>query len=111
MIRSLKIKMPSNIKLIQPQGYKEMLHLISNAKKVVTDSGGVQREAAWMQVPVIILRDTTEWTELVNKGAAVLVGTRENDILHALKTFNGGPMAPPEANANERIKNLLYKYV
>lgn len=109
MLRTLTV--PKNIKLIPPQGYKEMLRLISDAKKVITDSGGVQREAAWMQVPVIILRDTTEWTDLVGRGAAILVGTRPHDITTAIRDFNGSIYSPPEANANERIKSILYRYV
>lgn len=109
MLRTLEI--PTNVKCIDPVGYKEMLSLISNSKKVITDSGGVQREAYWMNRPVIILRDTTEWPEIINKGAGILVGTEKHRILDAIKNFKGALNSPPEPNANDRIKKIIYSYV
>lgn len=110
-IKALKLKIPKNIKWTQPVGYEQMLKLISNAKKVVTDSGGVQREAFWMSVPVIILRDGTEWEEIINKGGGVLVGTDKAKIVDAIKNFKGKITVPPQPDANGRIRNILYKYV
>lgn len=63
----------SNIKLIDPLGYFEMINTVRNAKFVITDSGGLQKEAFFMEVPCITLRDETEWTELVDIGWNLLL--------------------------------------
>ena len=55
------MKIPQNVKLMKPQSYKKMLSLESNARKIITDSGGVSREAYWMRIPQIILRKETEF--------------------------------------------------
>ena len=64
------------IRLVEPQGYRTSLTLQLHAAAVVTDSGGVQREAAWLGVPCLVLRDTTEWLEAVagSGGRMVVVG-------------------------------------
>ena len=111
MIRTLKVKIPENVQLKQPVGYKQMLSLISNAKKVITDSGGVQREAFWMNVPVIILRNETEWTEIINKKGGILVGTDISKILDAIQNFKGQLNSPPQAGVNQRIREILFKYL
>jgi len=64
----LNIKLPSNIKLINPVGYIDMVMLEKNARLIVTDSGGVQKEAFFYHVPCVTLRDETEWVELVESG-------------------------------------------
>ena len=110
-LKLFKLKMPKNVKVVQPQTYKKMLELISNAKKVITDSGGVQREAAWMNTPLILLRTETEWIDLPAKGQAVLVGTDKERIKEAIKLFKGSVVGPPEGQVNEKIRNILYKYL
>jgi len=60
-------EVPSNIEVIEPVGYLEMLKLEKEADLIVTDSGGVQREAYNFNKPLIILRETTEWSELKSK--------------------------------------------
>jgi len=66
--------LPSRIRLIPPVGYLDMLVLEAEARAILTDSGGVQREAFFLSVPSIILRGETEWPELVETGASVLSG-------------------------------------
>lgn len=111
VINENKISIPNNIDAIDPVSYGKMLSLISNSKKVITDSGGVQREAYWMVKPVIILRSETEWEEIVNKNCGVLIGQDMNKLVEAINSFKGGFPEIPEFGANKRIKNILFKYL
>jgi len=70
--------------LIPPIGYLDMLCLEKNAIKIITDSGGVQKEAYWFNIPCIILRKETEWVEMVNNGNNHLVGNNKEKIINAL---------------------------
>ena len=70
------IALPAGVHVVEPQGYRTTLTLQLHAAAVLTDSGGVQREAAWLGVPCLVLRGTTEWLEAVagSAGRMVLVG-------------------------------------
>jgi UDP-GlcNAc3NAcA epimerase len=70
-----------NLTLVEPLGYKNMVWLIKNASIVVTDSGGLQKEAYFFSVPCITCRDETEWTELVDIGVNILSGAQEKKII------------------------------
>ncbi len=72
---------PKNITFIDPVGYLEMVWLISNSSLIMTDSGGLQKEAFFFQKPCITLRDETEWVELVENRFNVLVGANTTKIL------------------------------
>lgn len=76
-----------NITVIDPIGYLEMLMLEENSKMIVTDSGGVQKEAYFMGKPCITMRDETEWVETVQIGWNVVVGTDKEKILYNIKNF------------------------
>jgi UDP-GlcNAc3NAcA epimerase len=74
-----------NLTLIDPVGYLEMVWLIDNCDFVMTDSGGLQKEAYFFEKQCITLRDETEWVELVKCGANTLVGADKQMILEAYK--------------------------
>jgi UDP-N-acetylglucosamine 2-epimerase len=61
------------VEAVEPLGYLEMLALVSGAEAVVTDSGGLQKEAYWLKVPCVTVRPSTEWVDTVAAGANVLV--------------------------------------
>ena len=75
-VESAGVTLPADVRLVPPQGYRTTLALQLHAAAVLTDSGGVQREAAWLGVPCLILRDRTEWVEAVadSGGRMVVVG-------------------------------------
>lgn len=77
----------SNVRIIEPLGYLDMVRIEESAKAILTDSGGIQKEAYWLQVPCITLRDETEWVETVETGWNVLAGADRECILRAIKKF------------------------
>ncbi|MBE0447873.1 MAG: UDP-N-acetylglucosamine 2-epimerase (non-hydrolyzing) [Actinobacteria bacterium] len=78
----------SHIRLIDPVGYIDFLKLEKNAAKILTDSGGVQKEAFFFAVPCITLRDTTEWIETVGSGWNILVNVDKELLLNQISEFN-----------------------
>ena len=83
-LQQMNLPLPSNIKMVDPVGYLEMVWLEANCKLVATDSGGVQKEAYFHQKPCVTLRDETEWVELVNHGFNRIVGADAVSIVLAL---------------------------
>lgn len=110
-INEYNLILGDNIVCIDPVGYLDMLSLESNAVKIVTDSGGVQKEAYFMGKPCITMRDETEWVETVKVGWNKIVGTDKNKIVDAINEF----VAPKskmdifgDGNAAEKIvKSIL----
>ena len=88
MNRSFNKYIGNNIRIIDPVGYLDMISLEANAKKIVTDSGGIQKEAYFNRVPCITLRENTEWIETVKVGANVLVGVDSNMIKELISGFS-----------------------
>jgi len=78
------IKIPSNVILIDPLGYLEMLQLTQNATRVLTDSGGLQKEAYFLKIPCITLRNETEWVETVHDNWNIVAGTDPEQIIRAI---------------------------
>ena len=76
----------THLHIIEPVGYLEMIWLLDNCKMVITDSGGLQKEAFFFHKPCITLRDETEWVELVKIGANIVAGADRKKILNAYKT-------------------------
>ncbi|MFM7668839.1 MAG: non-hydrolyzing UDP-N-acetylglucosamine 2-epimerase [Bacteroidota bacterium] len=77
-----KIRNTENILIIPPVGFIDIIALQKNARMIVTDSGGLQKEAFFFQKPCLILRDQTEWIEIVENGNAKLVGAKTEQIVN-----------------------------
>ena len=81
------IDVPDGVELVPPVGYLDSLALTAHAAAVLTDSGGLQREAVWLNTPTLILRDTTEWPELLHPaGPSLLAGVDAGRVAAALVT-------------------------
>jgi UDP-N-acetylglucosamine 2-epimerase len=100
------ISLPDGVIAVEPQGYRTSLALQLYAAAVLTDSGGVQRESAWLGVPCLVLRSTTEWVETVGGAgsSAVLVGLDGNKAAIELETR--APRSCTMEKAAERASSL-----
>jgi UDP-GlcNAc3NAcA epimerase len=85
-----KVKDSQFLKLIPPVSFLDMIVLESNCKLVMTDSGGVQKEAYFFKKPAVILRSETEWKEIVEAGCGIIANADEERIIEAFETFNDG---------------------
>jgi UDP-GlcNAc3NAcA epimerase len=105
-LRAAGVEVPANAIVIEPQGYRTSLALQLHAAAVLTDSGGVQRESAWLGVPCLVLRSSTEWVETVGSAgsSAVLVGLDRETALRELDAR--APMDRTAAIAAERAAHL-----
>jgi UDP-N-acetylglucosamine 2-epimerase len=83
------------VRMVAPVGYVDMLRLQQSAHMVLTDSGGVQKEAYWLGVPCLTLRERTEWTETVDAGWNLLVGAEPDRIAEAVGRFTPPAARPP----------------
>lgn len=89
-LESLEVSLSERIEVIEPVGYLNMVWLIDNCRLVLTDSGGLQKEAFFFEKNCITLRDETEWVELIEHNFNVLVGADKNAILN---TYNNHQFA------------------
>jgi UDP-N-acetylglucosamine 2-epimerase len=100
------------VRVVPPLGYLDFLELARHARAVLTDSGGVQKEAYLLGVPCVTLRDTTEWVETVDSGWNVLVGLDRDAAIAALE--RNPPAERPElyggGHAAERVCDVLWAY-
>lgn len=96
-----------NIQVIQPLGYVDMVQLERSAKMILTDSGGIQKEAYWLKVPCITLRDETEWVETVETGWNVLTGTDSTTIKNKIAEFQIPKTHFPLYGTGESAKNIV----
>ena len=106
------ISLNGNLKPVAPLGYLEMLAVQKNALKILTDSGGVQREAFYLRIPCITLRDTTEWLETLEGGANRLVPPDPAAICAAALEESSPVWKSPtpygDGHAAQRIVEILH---
>lgn len=109
-IDQINCRLSSTIKLMQPVSYLDMLALERNARLILTDSGGVQKEAYLFGVPCITLREETEWVETVEAGWNLLTGPSKEKIIRAIKEFCPDGKRPEifgDGMASEKIAHHL----
>ncbi len=103
-----------SLKIIDPVGYLDMLMLEQSARMILTDSGGVQKEAYDFGVPCITLREETEWVETVGAGWNVLAGADPGRIMQAVRAFRIPDVRPPlfgDGRAAEGMADILSKHL
>ncbi len=102
-----------NIRFIEPVSYFDMLKLEKNALAILTDSGGIQKEAYWFKVPCITFRKETEWGETVRSGWNVLVGTETRRIVKGVNSLSRRKSSPTrkgtfgDGRASQRVVQTL----
>ena len=108
--RSVLGEPPPNVTLLEPLGYLDMAALCSQARVIVTDSGGLQKEAYWYGVPCVTARPSTEWVDTVELGANVLVDDDPAALAAAVagaRMPEGLPQLYGDGNASPRVAEAL----
>lgn len=110
-----KLMSSSRVKIIPPASFFEIIVLEKNARIVMTDSGGVQKESFFFERPCVILRPETEWVEIVEHGAGIIADANPDRIIDAYKKLVGTtPIFPPlfgDAHAAEHILAHIIEYL
>jgi len=99
---------------IEPLGYPDMMRLVRSARCVVTDSGGLQKEAVWLGVPCVTVRDETEWVETLEGGWNVLTGASADQLIAAAarpRPSTSPPAVFGDGKAAERMVEVLRREV
>lgn len=112
VIERNSVAVPGNIELIPPQGYIEFQGLLKYSKTVITDSGGLQKEAYIVGKPCITLRPETEWVETVKAGWNVLMDINDPDLADKMKAFQPAGKRPDlyGRNVAERMVGEIDRY-
>jgi UDP-GlcNAc3NAcA epimerase len=109
-IESLGLRLEGHVHPRPPAGYLDFAALASQARVILTDSGGVQKEAYWYEVPCVTLRENTEWVETVETGWNRLVGTDPETIAAATSEARPGSEHPPlygDGHAADLIADVI----
>jgi UDP-GlcNAc3NAcA epimerase len=109
-LKQERLTLGDHIRLIEPLSYLEFASLASRARVIVTDSGGLQKEAYWYGVPCVTVRPSTEWVDTVAVGANVLVDADPSALAQAVATAampKGRPVLYGDGHASERIAQVL----
>jgi UDP-N-acetylglucosamine 2-epimerase len=107
----IALKLSKNIKVIDPVGYFEMRHLEKNALKIITDSGGVQKEAYLLKVPCITLRQNTEWTETLDGNWNILTNGISEKIKESLGENQNEKFYKPEVFGSPGVCERISKNI
>jgi UDP-N-acetylglucosamine 2-epimerase len=102
--------LPANVRLVDPLGYLDMAALSAQARVIVTDSGGLQKEAYWYGVPCVTARPSTEWVDTVEVGANVLVDADPERLAAAVAAARMPDERPPlygDGHASTRVATAL----
>ena len=105
-----RLRLPAHVQLVDALGYLDFAALASQARVILTDSGGLQKEAYWYGVPCVTLRPSTEWAETVEVGANTLVDDDPNRLRAAIAAARMPDDRPPlygDGHAAERIAEIL----
>ena len=108
--RSRLGELPANVRVVEPLGYLDMAALCSQARVIVTDSGGLQKEAYWYGVPCVTARPSTEWVDTVELGANVLVDDDPAALAAAVASARLPDGLPPlygDGHASDRVAAAL----
>ncbi len=108
-----QVPIGANVKILQPVSYLQMLYLLKHCAMVLTDSGGLQKEAYFMQKACVTLRDETEWVETLENGWNVIVGANEEKIVQAVARRQPGEqsLAFGDGHAAEKIVRFLQSFM
>jgi UDP-GlcNAc3NAcA epimerase len=110
LLRSLLGELPATVRVVGPLGYLDMAALCSRARVIVTDSGGLQKEAYWYGVPCVTARPSTEWVDTVEAGANVLVDADPERLAAAVAAARMPDERPPlygDGHASARVAAAL----
>jgi UDP-N-acetylglucosamine 2-epimerase len=112
VLEAAGIALPPTVEPVAPLGYLEMLALVARADVVLTDSGGLQKEAYWLRVPCVTLRANTEWVDTVAAGANTLVDPAAPqglvEAVAAARFPDDAPRLYGDGHASERVAAALY---
>lgn len=103
------------VQIVEPLNYLDFVRLMDTADRIATDSGGIQKEAFFLDTYCVTLRDETEWVETVEAGWNVIVGADEDSISAALSTAWQRPEEKPEpygdGNASKAVRDTIEAHV
>ena len=98
-LKSLNLQLNENIEILEPQSYIGFISLMQHSKLIISDSGGIQKEAYFLKKNCIVLRDETEWTELIDSKNNILVGANKSKLIKAYQE---------RAKLNQNFSDSLY---
>lgn len=101
-----RLKENNKIKIVKPLAYRDFLKLMNHAQEIITDSGGIQKEAYVLKVPCITLLETTGWDETVEDGWNVLVGANKDKIVNMARDFKPRGEQREDFGKGEACRNI-----
>lgn len=114
MIESTNTIIPENISIIEPLGYLDFIFLQKHSEKIITDSGGIQKEAYLNGIPCITIRPETEWIETVKAGWNVLVGDKMDQLIENCLHFKPSQNRPRyfgDGDSSKKIISILESHL